>query len=120
MNMRHPQATQIAAVNDTFRHNLGKPGSGGVPGRYVMTRTVGALDRWQQLRLFTAVVAYDTFDVKEDDPYGLHDFGAVTVEGIRYFWKIDFYANDSCRYGAEDLTAAGVYRVLTIMRADDY
>ena len=37
-----------------------------------------------------AVAAFDDF-TPENDPYGQHDFGALTVSGERLFWKIDPY-----------------------------
>ena len=49
-----------------------------------------------------------------------HDFGAIEIDGDRYFWKIDHY--DSLMVGgSEDPTDPGkTTRVLTIMRADEY
>jgi len=58
----------------------------------------------------------------EDDPYGEHDFGAVTFMSVRLFWKIDAYADDGTfAHGSEaPWDAAVTKRVLTIMRADEY
>jgi hypothetical protein len=63
------------------------------------------------------VASFDRFE-PGDDPYGEHDFGAVTVAGGRYYFKIDYY-DASLTYGVDPYEQEPV-RVLTIMRADEY
>jgi hypothetical protein len=59
---------------------------------------------------------------KNNDPHGEHDFGAFYINGVgKISWKIDYYADASCAWGSEDPSdAARCYRVLTIMRAEEY
>lgn len=101
----------IAALNDAFRR---QPGPG-----WVMTAGVHALGLAFIGAAVRAVRAQDRFDA-EDDPYGEHDFGAVTVEGQKLFWKIDYY-DLALAFGSPDPADPAVTcRVLTIMLAQDY
>lgn len=80
------QSTLIRDMNDAFRRTLA--------GRLVMT-TQGVRDLAddRQRQLLQAVRCFDEFS-EDNDPYGEHDFGAVTVSGERFFWKIDYYDCD--------------------------
>ena len=56
----------------------------------------------------------------ENDPYGEHDFGSVTIDGTNLFWKIDYY-DLSLQYGSSDPSdPAQTARVLTITLAEEY
>ena len=58
-----------------------------------------------------------------DDPYSEHDFGAFDMQAVpdRIFWKIHYYADESCTAGSEDASdPAQCFRVLTIMPASEY
>ena len=102
----------IREQNDTFRTTF-------VGGRVVMTRSVAALREAQCCAITEAVRTYDTFN-GDNDPYGQHDFGALTLDGERVYWKIDYYDAD-CVYGSEDPSdPKKTTRVLTIMLAEDY
>ena len=41
------------------------------------------------MAILSAIAAFDAFD-PDNDPYGERDFGALTVEGERIFFKIDY------------------------------
>jgi len=85
----------------------------------LVTRTVAALPEDTLARLRAAVVQFDAF-TDDNDPYGEHDFGAIELEGERYFWKIDYY-DRSLRFGAEDPSdTSETMRVLTLMHASEY
>ena len=69
--------------------------------------------------VLTAVRDFDDFTA-DNDPYNEHDLGALTVDGDRMLWKIDYYDRDR-RYGSPDPADPGVAtRVLTIMLASEY
>src|SRR4051812_44527251 len=67
----------IRDLNDQLRRSL-------TGGMLVMTRGIIALGAKRQMAILSAIAAFDDFDA-EDDPYGEHDFGALTVEGERIF-----------------------------------
>jgi hypothetical protein len=80
---------------------------------------VAALPELELAELRRAVAAFDTF-TEDNDPYGERDFGAVELEGERYFWKIDYY-DRTLRFGAEDPSdTSETMRVLTLMHASEY
>lgn len=116
-------AVCIARDNDTFRTNIdvlgGKP-TKPIRGQMVYTQGVNALDVIDKLALFSAVRSFSDFS-EENDPNAEHDFGAIDHGDVRYFWKIDCYADESCTHGSEDPSdPTQTYRVLTVMCASEY
>ncbi len=103
-----PDDTKRRLLNDLFRRSLGAIGS----GRLVMTCGVDALPEDTKAKIFLVVRDFDDFD-QDDDPYGEHDFGALTVDQHRIFWKIDYYDAEYRYHGH-------VNRVLTIMLGHEY
>ena len=71
------------ALNDEFRRSLRG-------GKLVMTRGVIALSAERQQAILRAIASFDDF-CPDNDPYGEHDFGALTVDGTRVLFKIDYY-----------------------------
>jgi len=106
-----PTAHDIARDNDAFRITG--------TGRGQTLFTAGASTPVErQLLLQAAVQTFTTF-TEDNDPYGEHDFGKLELLGVTYFWKIDYYASAECRLGGDPYSEP-VYRVLTVMRADEY
>lgn len=106
------RSRRVADLNDTFRRSL-------VGGRVVMTPGVVALGSEGAMAILRQVAVFDAFTL-DNDPYGEHDFGALTHESTTYFWQIDAY-DRACEYGSPDpLDPAVTCRVLTVMRADEY
>jgi hypothetical protein len=54
------------------------------------------------------VRGFDVFTT-ENDTYGEHDFGSVTIDGTNLFWKIDYYGL-SLQYGSSDPSDRGTNR----------
>ena len=105
-------ATRIAELNDMLRTTF-------LTGRVVMTEGLRALPDPIREEIITRVHTFDGF-TPDNDPHGEHDFGAVTVEGVRAFWKIDYY-DRTLSFGSDDpADPSTTCRVLTIMLADDY
>lgn len=106
------RAARIRVLNDNFRATF-------IGGRILTTASVAELTIDVKARLFLAVQSYAAF-TGADDPHREHDFGAMEIDGERYFWKIDYY-DLSQHFGSEDPSdPAQTTRVLTIMRADEY
>ena len=113
------EAVKIAEQNDRFRAGLTKGNASDLRGQVVVTSAVNAMGRDFVTAALMAVAGDSTF-TPDNDPYGDHGFGTVTVLTIRLFWKIDLY-DEELVYGSPALANPAVTRrVLTIMFPSDY
>ncbi|RYG87857.1 MAG: DUF3768 domain-containing protein [Alphaproteobacteria bacterium] len=103
---------RIRALNDQLRRD----NSG---GRILITDGVTALGEVILKALLIAVQRFEKFD-EDNDPYGEHDFGAVTIARHRFFWKIDYYDPSMTSGAVDPADAVGTVRVLTLMLAEEY
>ena len=72
-----------------------------------------------QAAIVRKVMTFDAF-TPDNDPYGERDFGDFEWNGVRCYWKIDYYDLD-LKFGSSDPSNPAVTaRVLTILRADEY
>ena len=106
------RADRARALNDDFRRSL-------EGGKVMITPGVAALSDESRLALMWAVRLFEDF-TPENDPYEEHDFGAVTIKGERYLWKIDCFDLDLAQASPDASDPAFTIRVLTIMRGDEY
>jgi hypothetical protein len=106
------QLKTITRLNDVFRRTL-------VGGRVMMTAGFTALSPTMQGELIKRIRLFNAF-AKGNDPHGEHDFGSVELNGVKVFWKIDYY--DPSLTGGSDYPtdATKTTRVLTIMLAEEY
>jgi hypothetical protein len=103
---------RLAALNDRLRQTR-------AGGMVMVTRGVKARGEHFVGAALAAIAQQSIFD-PADDPYGEHDFGAVEVEGVRLFWKIDYF-DPSLRFAASDpADPSACRRVLTVMLAEEY
>lgn len=115
----------VAKLNDQLRARVGLPVFLGANepklGTILMTRGVMDLEPEQIIDVWMKVRSFDAFS-EDNDPYGEHDFGSVSLDtGEKIFWKIDYYADEACEYGSEDPgDPSRSFRVLTIMLAEEY
>ena len=105
------RTARIRELNDACR-----AGSG---GRVYVTAGVHALGADFVAAAWAAVAAFADF-TPENDPYGQHDFGALTVAGERLFWKIDYYDQALEGHSPDTADPRVTCRVLTIMLASEY
>lgn len=117
-------AKRIAELNDQLRTRAGilvANGAGNPKGLIVITRGIVELGVERQCEILNRVRSFDEF-TEDNDPYGEHDFGSIDVAGVgKVFWKIDYYADQTCRYGSEDPADPDrTFRVLTTMLAEEY
>lgn len=105
-------AEKIRALNDAFRTTM-------TGGRVMMTASVDALPSDVKAMVIRRVATFSNFNA-DNDPHQEHDFGAFTLAGRKFFFKIDAYDADM-RLGSEDpADPAKTTRVLTIMLAEEY
>ena len=90
---------KIHELNDALRKTLDG-------GKLVMTRGVIALGAEVIHALTEALQSYDNFSA-ENDPYGEHDFGAMTVMGHDLIFKIDYFDLDRAGAITGTLAAPG-------------
>lgn len=104
---------QVRRQNDRFRC------SGMGRGSLMLTAGVndrGAAFAWAAVK---AVKEFRAFN-RDNDPYSEHDFGSLTVEGERLFFKIDYYDPSLTAHSPDPADPAATHRVLTIMLASEY
>lgn len=104
---------KIAALNDIARTAMG------IASRLIQTDGFNALDPALQSRFREEVEKFKDFN-PGNDPHGERDFGSITLEGIKIFWKIDYY-DRNYEYGSEHPEdPSQTRRVLTLMLAEEY
>ena len=119
-----PDAAIVAAHNDAFRRHvcLGIPYEDGIPtleGRFVCTAAVAGRGELFVDTCRRAIGYFSAFS-SDDDPNGIHDFGAVKIAGVKVWWKIDAYDREF-EYNSDDPSdPARTARVLTIMLPSDW
>lgn len=106
--VQNDSSAEIARLNDGARDNA---------VNYIATRGVLSLDPEIISKIYNSVQNFEDF-TEDNDPYGEHDFGSLTVAGNKVFWKIDYYNQELS--GWCDPLSPDCNRVLTIMRADEY
>jgi hypothetical protein len=110
---------KIRALNDAFR---GDPSLfGPAIGQNKLVITAGVVDHGVDFidRAVTAVRKFSNF-TEANDPHGEHDFGSFEIDGIRLFWKIDYYDLQLTWGSPDPADPAVTRRVLTILLAEEY
>lgn len=103
---------RIRSLNDGLRRTF-------QGGQVLLSSSVAALPIEEKTKVLTAVQGFTAFS-PENDPHGEHDFGAVDVDGERYFFKIDYYDLDM-RYASDDAAdPLKTKRVMVIMHSSEY
>jgi hypothetical protein len=99
-------------LNDKFRKSF-------TGGTVLLSASIAALSKTQQIVIIAAVRAFDEFTV-DNDPYSEHDFGNLEVGLETIFFKIDYYDLTKAMHSPDEADPAVTARVLTIMLASDY
>ena len=106
----------IAEKNDLFRQ---KPTLNEASGRWVYTAAINAEGPAFLEACVKAVGEYSDF-TEDNDPYGTHEMGFMTVQGKKVWWKIDLF-DQAYNMGSPNPSAlVETRRVLTILFPDDY
>ena len=119
------QSAAIAVQNDLFRMSLvdtdaqEKVASKNIIGQLLVTPGVSTENADFQTKALVAV-ATDSAFTEDNDPFGDHSFGTVTVDDQKLFWKIDLY-DVTFEFGSErPFDPAVTRRALTIMLPSEY
>jgi hypothetical protein len=102
----------IRDLNDAFRRSF-------VGGVVLLTSGVEAMPVDRRRCLLQHVRTFDAF-TEDNDPHGEHDFGALDQDGVRCFWKVDYYDRNMSMGSPDPADPSVTTRVLTIMLADEY
>ena len=112
LSIQGDQQKKIALLNDSFRTTF-------VGGTVCITAGLHLLGEEFIKAALHAVREFNGF-AEENDPHEEHDFGALTVEGKRLLWKIDYF-DPTMTVGSDNPASCEVTRrVLTVMFADEY
>lgn len=103
---------RIRSLNDELRRNL-------LGGKAVMTPGIAALGADAIQRLVQTIAVFDDF-CTANDPHGEHDFGAFNFDGVKVFFKIDYFDKDLGFHSPDPSDPAVTERVITLMLAEEY
>ncbi len=107
------KTAEIRRLNDALRRGKGDD------GMIVVTAGLRAMGQEFLAEAASAVAAFDAFS-EDNDPHGEHDFGALTVQGEKLFFKVDYYDLAMSAHSPDPADPQVTRRVLTIMLANEY
>jgi len=111
--MTNEKTERIARLNDLFRKGIG------VGGKMLQTSGIAAMPITDQAAIRDKVERFNAF-TEDNDPHNEHDFGSFEHNGVKIFWKIDYY-DPTLSMGSEDPSdPKQTVRVLTVMLASEY
>ncbi len=118
--MTEPNTAKIRELNDLTRKQIfASHLVRALPCTIVHTQGIEAFSDHDREKIYIAVRDFNSF-TESNDPHQEHDFGSITFEGQKIFWKIDYYAHDM-QHGSENpADPKQTCRVLTIMLASEY
>lgn len=103
---------KVRELNDQFRTTL-------VGGKIWATRGIQSLPEKDQAAILDQVRTFDEFN-EDNDPHGEHDFGSFSHNGLKIFFKIDYYDLNLEGHSEDASDPTQTKRVLTIMLATEY
>jgi Protein of unknown function (DUF3768) len=111
-NTPSDKTKKIADLNNNFRRFL-------TGGQIVITQGIQALTKDQQIAVLRGVTNFSAFN-EDNDPHQERDFGAFDIDGIKIFWKIDYYDLTLTYHSPDATDPKQTRRVLTIMKSEEY
>lgn len=106
------KTAKIRELNDNLRIRF-------IGGLLVFSAGVSAESPELRAKIVQTMQKFRDF-CPENDPYGEHDFGKISVEDGEYFWKIDYYDLDYRFLSPDAADPAVTRRVLTLMKTDEW
>lgn len=105
---------RVRALNDAVRR-----GQGG-QGRVLVTAGLKGRGDGFVTKVIAALRAFDFTAYDAENPDGAHDVGAFTLEGVRVFFKFDYFNPTLTGYSPDPADARLTERVLTVMLSEEY
>jgi hypothetical protein len=106
------KSDRIRILNDYLRKTF-------TGGRIVITASIAELDQWRKARVLLAVRDFNEFDA-DNDPHHEHDVAFFVVDGVLYFFKVDYYDLNTRFHSPDPADPGCTCRVLTIGHYSDY
>ena len=106
------QIKQIRDLNDRFRKFQ-------IGGTAIATPSIMDMGAHALHQIMQEVADFNAF-TEDNDPYGEHDFGAITYKGHRIFWKIDCYDSNLTGGSINPADPSVTARVMTVFLASEY
>ncbi|MCZ4267446.1 DUF3768 domain-containing protein [Rhodobacteraceae bacterium G21628-S1] len=110
--MPKAQSERIRDLNDRFRRFE-------LSGTHVATPSIINMGPQAVRDIMLAVASFNDFTA-DNDPYGEHDFGDITYNDQRIFWKIDYYNRDMSAGSEDPANPQLTTRVMTVFLASEY
>jgi predicted RNA-binding Zn-ribbon protein involved in translation (DUF1610 family) len=104
---------RIVRLNDALRRGQDKHNT------IVVTAGLQQFGEAYLARVCQAVAGFDQF-CEANDPHREHDFGAITIDGTKLFWKIDYFNLEMNAHSLDKANEDITHRVLTIMLSSEY
>jgi hypothetical protein len=112
MNLQTLNKTDaIRDLNDAFRRSF-------IGGVVLISAGIEDLPPDRRRALLQAVRAFETFNA-DNDPRDEHDFGAIELDEISAFWKVDYYDRSLTKGSPDPGEPAVTTRILTVMLASE-
>ncbi len=104
---------RIRRLNDAFRHGEV------MHGTLVLTESIQAFGEDVYPTIVNKVAEFSEFS-EDNDPHQEHDFGSISYQNEKIFWKIDYFDRDMKGHSPDAANPDVTQRVLTIMLACEY
>jgi Protein of unknown function (DUF3768) len=88
-------------------------------GRILLTVGISSQPQEVVVAILLAIAAFNDF-TPDNDPWGEHDCGALTIAEVDVLWKIDYYDHSVMSLSPDPSDPDVTVRVLTMMRVDEY
>ncbi|MDD4556456.1 MAG: DUF3768 domain-containing protein [Alphaproteobacteria bacterium] len=103
---------EIARLNDEFRRDLNQ-------GKVILSPKIGIESAKDITNILNLIKNYKNFN-HYNDPYKERDFGSLSYNGNKIYWKIDYY-DEFFEYHSKNPSNPNITnRIITIMFADEY
>lgn len=112
MATKTSNAKQIAELNDRLRQT-------DIGGSTYITQGIQALADDDRAAILQAVQTFAAFN-RDKDPHREHDFAMVEANGIKAYFKVDYYDLNMKFHSEDPADPAKTKRVLTIMLTHEY